>query len=132
MKTTDNYQKQANQFATKNNIKLSFIGEPEYKKHFADDKGCRYVFKCKLSRKGKNYTFSFGQSINAGAEEPIMYDILSCLQKYDVGSFEDFCSEFGYDTDSRTAERVYKAVCKEFEAVDRLFNDIIDEFQEIN
>lgn len=132
MKRESEYTKQANDFAKKNNVKLSFIGEPEYKKHFADDKEYRYVFKCKLSRKGKSYTFDFGQSINAGVEYPELYDILACLQKYDVGSFENFCSEFGYDTDSRTAEKIYKAVCKEFNAVDRLFNNIIEELQEIN
>ncbi len=125
------YDIDAIKFAKKHGIKLSFIGDPAYKKHFDDDRDCRYVFKCKLSRGGKSYTFNFGQSINAGAEEPTMYDILTCLQKYDVGSFENFCGEFGYDTDSRKAEKVYKAVCKEYEAMDRLFSDIMDELQEI-
>ena len=126
-----NYTAQAEKFAQKNGVKLSFIGEPEYKKHFASDKECRYVFKCRLSRGGKSYTFDFGQSINAGAEEPSLYDVLTCLQKYDVGTFENFCSEFGYDQDSRTAERIYKAVLKEFAGVERLFPDIIEELQEI-
>jgi len=126
-----NYTAQAEKFAQKHGVKLSFIGDPQYKKHFADDKEHRYVFKCKIKRAGKSYTFDFGQSIKSGAEEPTIYDILTCLQKYDVGSFEDFCGEFGYDTDSRTAERTYKAVCKEFTAVERLFSDIIEELQEI-
>ena len=125
------YEISAIKFAKKHGIKLSFIGEPEYKKHFDSDKDCRYVFKCKLSRGGKSYTFNFGQSIHNGGEEPTLYDILTCLQKYDVGSFENFCDDFGYDTDSRSAERTYKAVCKEYEAVDRLFYDIIDELAEI-
>lgn len=129
---TTNYNKQAQDFAKKHGVKLSFIGDPEYKKHFADDKDCRYVFKCRLTRGGRSYTFNFGQSINAGAEEPTLYDILACLQKYDCGTFEDFCSEFGYGTDSRKAEKIYKAVCREFDAVDRLFNDVIEELQEIN
>jgi hypothetical protein len=127
-----NYKLQALRFAKKNGVKLAFIGDPEYKKHFADDKNYRYVFKCRLSRGRKSYTFNFGQSIAAGAEEPSMYDILACLTKYDVGSFEDFCSEFGYDTDSRTAERTYKAVLKEWAGVERLFSDILEELQEIN
>lgn len=125
------YLNDALNFAKKHDVKLSFIGDPEFKKHFSDDKDERYVFKCKLSRNGKTYTFNFGQSIAQGCEEPTLYDILACLQKYDVGSFEDFCSEFGYNEDSRTAERTYKAVCKEFKAVDRLFNDVIEELQEI-
>lgn len=54
--------------------------------------------------------------------EPTLYDVLTCLQKYDVGTFEDFCSDYGYDTDSRTAFKTYKAVVKEFQAMERLFN----------
>lgn len=56
-------------------------------------------------------------------EAPTLYDVLACLQKYDVGTFEDFCSDFGYDTDSRTAEKTYKAVVKEYDKMCSLFND---------
>ena len=127
-----NHTAQAEKFAQKHGIKLSFIGDSKYKKHFTGDKEQRYVFKCRLTRAGQSYTFDFGQSIKSGAEEPTIYDVLACLQKYDVGDFENFCSDFGYDNDSRAAERTYKAVCKEFAAVDRLFSDIIEELQEIN
>jgi hypothetical protein len=82
----------------------------------------RYVFKLQLLRGRKSYTFEFGQSIMKGNEEPTLYDVLTCLQKYDVGTFEDFCGMFGYDNDSRTAEKTYKAVVKEFQAMERLFN----------
>lgn len=124
------YQELANQFAQKHGIKL-VINSSEYRPYFATDKESRYVFNCTLIRNKKHYTFNFGQSIASGASEPTMYDILVCLQKYEVGTFEDFCSEFGYNEDSRNAERTYKAVCKEYKAVDRLFNDIIEELQEI-
>jgi hypothetical protein len=56
-------------------------------------------------------------------KEPTMYDILTCLQKYDIGTFKDFCSEFGCDENSRTAEKTYKAVEKEFKAMQSLFSD---------
>ena len=129
MKTT--HEITAEQFATKHGIKLTVIGTPEYKVHFPGDKVARYVFKLRLSRNGKSYTFSFGQSINEGSNEPTMYDVIACLTKYDVGDFENFCGEFGYDIDSRTAERTYKAVLKEWKAVDRLFSDILEEMNEI-
>lgn len=45
-------------------------------------------------------------------EPPTEYDVLACLTKNEVGTFENFCSEFGYDTDSRTAKKTYKAVLK--------------------
>lgn len=54
---------------------------------------------------------------------PNEYDVLACLTKYDPGDFENFCSEFGYDTDSRSAKKTYKAVVKEWMNVCSLWND---------
>jgi hypothetical protein len=125
-----NYQKQANQFAAKHNVKLSVI-DSSYRKYFNDDKQSRFVFKLHLTRNKKQYTFDFGQSIAAGAEEPTMYDVLTCLTKYDPESFEDFCNEFGYSEDSISAHKTYKAVCREYAAVERLFGDVIEELREI-
>jgi hypothetical protein len=63
---------------------------------------------------------------------PSEYSVLSCLTKYDPGSFEDFCSEFGYDSDSKTADRVYAAVKAEWLNVCRIWNDSeIEELTEI-
>jgi predicted O-linked N-acetylglucosamine transferase (SPINDLY family) len=65
-------------------------------------------------------------------EAPTAYDVLSCLQKYDCGSFENFCSECGFDVDSRKAERIYKAVCEEWANVQRLWTDEeISQLQEV-
>lgn len=55
--------------------------------------------------------------------EPNSYDVLACLTKYDPMDFENFCSEFGYDTDSRSAKKTYKAVVKEFAMVQAIWND---------
>lgn len=53
-------------------------------------------------------------------------------------SFENFCSEFGYDTDSRNdsrkAEKIYKACQKQLSKLERVFDcdlyDLINEIQE--
>lgn len=130
-----NYEKQANDFAKKHGAKLTLLGK-DYKRHFSSDKEKRWVFHINLARNGKSYTFDFGQSIEAGNKAPTMYDILACLQKYDVGSFDDFCSEFGYNdlplSAYKATKKTYKAVVKEFEAVQRLFGDVIEELQEIS
>lgn len=65
-------------------------------------------------------------------EPPTAYDVLACMQKYDVGSYEDFCSEFGYDTDSRTAEKIYRAVVEEYKNLAMLYSDAeLEEMAEI-
>jgi hypothetical protein len=112
----------ANRFASKYGVKLREI-DCEYRPYWDDDKECRYVFKMRLIRNRKSYTFTFGQSLFAGSKTPTMYDVLSCLQKYDCGTFEDFCREYGYDTDSRRAERTYKGCVKEYNAIVRLFGN---------
>lgn len=55
--------------------------------------------------------------------KPSAYDILTCLTKYNPYDFENFCSEYGYDTDSRKAEKIYKAVLDEWDNISKLFND---------
>lgn len=129
MKTMNDYEKQALDFAKKYGVKLQILGS-KYKTLWGEEQK-RWVFKCKLSRNHKSYTFKFGQSIANSSKEPTMYDILSCLTKYETESFYDFCAEFGYDINSRKDEKTYKAVCKEYGAVERLFGDIMDELQEI-
>lgn len=126
-----NYQKHAIEFAKKHGITLEVLDQ-EYRKYFAEDRQARWVFTLRLRRKGKQYTFTFGQSIAAGGEEPSMYDVLASITKYDPEDFENFCSEFGYSDDSISALKIYKSVVKEYKAVERLFGDIIDELDEIH
>ena len=134
MKT--NYEKLAKDFAKKHGIKLSFIGEPRYGKYFHTDQQPRYVFKCKLSREGKSYIFTFGQSLAKNAERPTIYDILACFTKSDPGTFEDFCNEFGYGENSGIDEAIekdiYEAVVIEWDNVKMLFGDILEELIEIS
>lgn len=68
--------------------------------------------------------------------KPTEYDILACLEKYDVGTFEDFVNEFGYDIsepdDSRCVKRIYKAAIREYQDLCRCFTeDQIDSLREI-
>lgn len=95
--------------------------------HFDDDKYTRDIYEVTLQRGNRKYTFNFGQSIVKSGyenrEEPTLYDVLACLQKYDVGTFEDFCSEFGYDTYLKQSKITYNAVVTEYEEMCSLFND---------
>lgn len=54
---------------------------------------------------------------------PNEYDILTGIEKYEYESFEDFCNELGYDTDSKKAEKIYNAVKEQYLNITRLYND---------
>lgn len=110
-----------------------------YKKHdfyFDGDKQTRDIYSILLKNTSHRYRFNFGQSINNsdyGNTPPRAYDILACLTKYDIGNFGNFCSEFGYDTDSRTAYKTYKAVLKEWKNIERIFTaNQLELLQDIN
>lgn len=71
--------------------------------------------------------------LNKGYREPTAYDVLASITKYDPEDFKNFCSNFGYNEDSRTAEKVYKAVLEEYTNIKTLFNDEeLELLQEIN
>ncbi len=60
---------------------------------------------------------------NKDFKEPSAYDVLSVLTKFDPGSLEDFCGNYGYSTDSRKAEKTYNAVMNEWNNLKMLFSD---------
>ena len=131
METMD-YEKQGTDFLEKTETK--FVAEfVEFGKHFPSDKENRAIYKITLSRNGREYSFRFGQSIadsqgyydlhKKKGKIPTAYAVLSCVEKVDVGTFEDFCFEFGYDTDSITAKNTYEAVRDEYLNLARLFNN---------
>lgn len=132
------YEQQGIDFLTNNHIEFSskFIGHDT---HFEDDKEERDRFKCTFVKRNHPITkleIKFGQSIQSstgdGRRKPSAYDVLTCLTKGDPGTFSDFCSEYGYDEDSRKAEKTYKSVVAEWKNVSTFFTAAeIEQLQEI-
>lgn len=129
------YEQQANEFLkdTKTEFKAEFLKNSF---HFSGDTEKRNIYEITLKRGEREYKFKFGDSI-ANTENlkksVSAYSVLSCLTKNEVGDFNNFCDDFGYDTDSRTAEKTYKAVLEEWNNVKMLFTDAeIEKLQEIN
>jgi hypothetical protein len=58
---------------------------------------------------------------------PTPYDILACLQKYEVGTMNDFFDEFGYEVHSAddmfAFMNTYNAVVKEYRDLCRIFTE---------
>jgi hypothetical protein len=88
-------------------------------------------YKVKLRRAGKQLTTYFSMGI-ALSNEPSAEDVLDCLASDACGvenarSFEDWCSEYGYDTDSRKAEKTFKLCTKQARQLRQFLGD--DDYQ---
>ena len=102
------------------------------------NRGSHFDYEITLKRNNKSWKFQFCDSVDAYRKDelPTAYDILACLQKYEVEEdILDFCAEFGYETETReereNAKRIHNACLKEYKNVMRLFEDVIDELAEI-
>lgn len=126
-----NYQQDAIDTLAQMGVKFttSFI---KHGLHFADDKEARDIYRVTFSRNGNRFSLRFGQSLSNTGIAPTAYDVLTCLQKNDPDNFENFCSDFGYDQNSLSAEKIYKAVVKEYAEVNKFFTtEEIETLQEI-
>ena len=117
------YDKQAREFLNRNGLRLT-LGEGEITQKWGD---MRIAYKCRLYNGYKSYGFMFYDSVLnfKKNEEPTEYDILACLNGYDVGTFDEFCNEYGYSpiNDSKNykeAQEVYKACKREYEGLKRI------------
>ncbi len=52
---------------------------------------------------------------------PTPYDVLSCIEKYDPDTFDNWCAGCGYDTDSRRAEDTWRGCVEQWRQVERFF-----------
>jgi hypothetical protein len=134
------YEKQAQDFLKDTETKLTvkeatnFAQCPPFCESAGHVHGDHY--RITLSNKQGRYTFSFWNSANDSQQgkQPTAYDVLSCLggEVYSPDSLEDFCSEYGYDTDSRKAEKTFKASAKQQESLRRLFStDQLEKLAEV-
>jgi len=135
------YEKQAESFLRKNKI---FITAKKYGYNQRNDgiemgsmRGIDY--KISISGNGCTWHFWFTDSAHSMQNDliPSAYDILACLQKYDVeDDVFDFAAEYGYEITSRETfekvEKIHEAVQDEFENVQLIFENCMDELQEIN
>jgi len=127
------YQKQAVDFLIKTNSTLEFkwIEKNHYFTEDKQNKHKRDIFECTLKRENRKFVFKFGQSLKDSAGlnfiEPTAYDVLSCLQKYEVGTFDDFCEEFGYNemplSKYKEVRKIYDGVVNEYNKLMSLYND---------
>lgn len=102
-----------------------------------------HIVTVKNTESGKVTRFEFWCSIRQPEFES-EYDVLNAFYCFvsdalsGLESFESFCGEFGYDTDSRKAEKIYKACKRDYAKFERVSGfsddemyDFINELSEI-
>lgn len=132
------YEKHAIEFCQKTGThwEITFLRKGRY---FPDDKENRNIYYISLYRENHgSMHFTFGDSIanTRQHKRPNIYDILACLTTYDPGAdMWDFAHEFGYEIHD---EKSYKQCLKTFEAVrdewqnvNNVFGDVLEELAEI-
>jgi hypothetical protein len=139
------YTEQARKFMQDCNATMKFMYLGKEANADWDDNKERDIYIINIVTPKGNMQVKFWDSIsntiknsypNRARIYPTVYDILSCLQKYDVGTIDDFMSEFGYEVnewaDVKRIQNIYNAVVKEYNDVCRCFTEEqIEAMQEI-
>lgn len=110
-------------------IKASYKGN---KKAFWGDNWNNYMITVTNTETDQKITFEFWASI-ANPELKTEYDMLNAFYCFVsdaiAGSyaFKEFCSEFGYNNDSRQAEKIYRKCKKQLEKLKKIYDGNIYE-----
>ena len=117
-------------------IQVRFVDDG-FRPYFDASDESRQVYKVYISYNGKKTMFTFGDSIantydgkNPGNSEEKYQEykntILDCIvmdYHSECENFDDFCAEFGYESDSRKAYKTYKAVKRLSVKLHRVFTE---------
>src|SRR5689334_5404812 len=90
------------------------------------DRGASH-YKCRVTCGRRGFTLYFSQG-SAHTSPPTIADVLDCLASDAAGyenarGFEEWAGEYGYDTDSRKAERLYRTVKRQAEQLKRMIGE---------
>ena len=133
MTIMDAYEKQAQDFLENHDatITIEYIGlrTPKWNSTPVN----AYWFTIERTINNTEYSGTFYDSIHntENGIKPTTYDILATIWKSEVGTFFEFCNEFGYNTDDKDSMEIYKAVLTESLAMNEMFEDCMDELYEI-
>lgn len=74
---------------------------------------------------GRTMRITFSMGLGHHGAEPTIEDVLNCCAldasglHNGLGSFKDWCSEYGFDTDSRKAMRTFRTVKRQAEKLEK-------------
>lgn len=82
-------------------------------------------WRCTITHNGQRMVVTFSMGSGHNGAEPTLATVLDCMasdaSSCDGLTFEAWCRELDYDTDSRRAEHTYRAVVRQAKALRRVF-----------
>lgn len=103
---------------------LEILDGPHYQR---DDGGWENrAYTVRLTYDGRTMDTEWHQGLGITEDpdaESVLENLLSSAMGVEYDSFEEWAEDYGYDTDSRKAERTYHAVCAEAEQLRALLGD---------
>lgn len=99
-------------FIDANKIKMT-VERTDSNPHMDDSRNMDH-WKCVMRRPAARLTVYYSRGYGHKGAAPDPGDVLDCLASDAAGidnarGFEDWCADYGYDSDSRRAEKIYKA-----------------------
>ena len=108
-----------------NNIKLSLTRADYTEEDYKDEwKRTANKYKARIVYNKKSMTIIYYTG-SGWKKDPELEDILGSIlldTTYLDYGLEDFASSLGYDSDSRTAEKIYKEIQKQAKKINRIFS----------
>jgi hypothetical protein len=110
-------------FRWKSGAKLAWDKRDDWHKSAND-------YRCQIEYQGRKFTFDYwhGSGITHDPRKADCLDSLLSDAQAGEQTFEDFCGDFGYDTDSISHRRTWKACARTAANLRRVFGDDFDKF----
>jgi hypothetical protein len=123
----NDYQQQAADFLTKHGIAFSFKLANTKRPSWDNGRKCNH-FVVTLKKGNRRVSFDFFDSTSNFEKGVIVldaYSVLACCSSelHCPDTFEEFCGDFGYETDSWNAYNTFKALRKMSKKLQKFFDN---------
>lgn len=107
---------------------LTMIAEPTNGNPYMENGADMDHWRCVIRAGRRKLTIPFSMGKGHNGKAPDLPNVLDCLASDSAGietagSFEDWASEYGYDTDSRKAERTFRACQRQADKLKRFLTE---------
>lgn len=112
------------QFVADNNIRARTEEQTDHNPNMPESRDMNH-WRVTLRGPHGRMSLVFSKGYGHNGAEPTPDEVLDCLASdaatvENTNSFEEWCCEFGFETDSRKAERAYRACVRQAESLKRI------------